>query len=148
MNQLETGYVSKGKKIIEEGPGFASGMEDLFKYININTVTAGIISTIFGCTGPALIVMNAADSGNLTALQTVSWLFGIYFFGGLIGVIMSLYYKMPICVSLHFTTCRGFIYGVDFVARLFHSFQICSLAFKIGVNFLMIIAISCPIFIW
>ncbi len=97
MNQLETGYVSKGKKIIEEGPGFASGMEDLFKYININTVTAGIISTIFGCTGPALIVMNAADSGNLTALQTVSWLFGIYFFGGLIGVIMSLYYKMPIC---------------------------------------------------
>lgn len=66
------------------------------KYININTVTAGIISTIFGCTGPALIVMNAAESGNLTALQTVSWLFGIYFFGGLIGVVMSLYYKMPI----------------------------------------------------
>lgn len=96
MSNLETGYVSEKKTLIEKGPGFASGIGTLSKYTNINTITAGIISTIFGCTGPALIVMNAADSGKLSAIQTVSWLFGIYFFGGLIGVIMSLYYKIPI----------------------------------------------------
>lgn len=81
---------------IEKGPGYTSGIRDLRKNINSKTLTAGFVAAVFGCTGPALVVINASTSAGYTTEQTVSWLFGIYFFGGLISFIMSLYYKMPI----------------------------------------------------
>ncbi|MCF6095602.1 benzoate/H(+) symporter BenE family transporter [Thermovorax subterraneus] len=87
---------SKKEPIWEKGPGFSEGLRDLWSKLNVNTVTAGIVATIFGCTGPALIIMNAAQNGKLTDAQTISWLFSVYFFGGLIGIILGLYYKMPI----------------------------------------------------
>jgi len=80
----------------EKGPGFAEGLRDLKSKLNANTVTAGVVAAIFGCTGPALIIMSSAQSGGLTDFQTISWLFSVYFFGGLISVILALYYKMPI----------------------------------------------------
>lgn len=82
--------------IWEKGPGFAEGIKDLKNKLNANTVTAAVVATIFGCSGPALIIMNAAQNGKLTDVQTISWLFSVYFFGGLISVILALYYKMPI----------------------------------------------------
>ncbi|WP_406676593.1 benzoate/H(+) symporter BenE family transporter [Moorella sp. ACPs] len=82
--------------LVEHGPGYASGFGDLPRNLNVNTITAGIIATVFGCTGPALIVMNAAATGKLTQAQTISWLFSIYFFGGLLGILLAGYYKQPI----------------------------------------------------
>lgn len=54
------------------------------------------MAAIFGCSGPALIVIGAANAGHLSDAQTVAWLFGIYFLGGLISLGLALYYKMPI----------------------------------------------------
>ena len=62
----------------------------------ISTFSAGIVASIFGCTGPMLIIVNAAANMNLTLNQTVSWVFAIYFMGGLLGICLSLRYKMPI----------------------------------------------------
>lgn len=62
----------------------------------MNNITAGIVAGMFGCTGSALIMINVADNLGLTAQETTSWMFAIYFFGGLIGLILSLIYKMPI----------------------------------------------------
>jgi benzoate membrane transport protein len=59
-------------------------------------VSAGTVATIFGCSGPALIVIGAAQAGGLTSGQTVAWLFSIYFLGGLISLLMALHYKQPI----------------------------------------------------
>lgn len=75
---------------------FASGLRDLPKHINSKTITAGVVAAIFGCTGPVLIILSAATQGNLTMEQAISWLFAIYFFGGIISVVMALYYKQPI----------------------------------------------------
>ncbi|MDN5348441.1 MAG: benzoate rane transport protein [Clostridia bacterium] len=82
--------------IVEKGPGFGEGLRDLWGYLNDKTITAGVIAAIFGCTGPALIIMNAAQNGKLTDVQTISWLFSVYFFGGLISLVLALYYKQPI----------------------------------------------------
>ncbi|MBE6083028.1 benzoate transporter BenE [Acidilutibacter cellobiosedens] len=89
---------SVGEKhfLIEKGPGFRSGFSDLGKNLNTKTITAGVVAAIFGCTGPALITINASTTAGYNTAQTVSWLFGIYVFGGLISIIMALYYKMPI----------------------------------------------------
>ena len=82
--------------LFEKGPGFASGLKDFGKWLNGGTIGAGIVSTIFGCTGPCLIVIKAAESAGFTMADTVSWVFGIYVFGGLLGAILATYYKVPI----------------------------------------------------
>lgn len=66
------------------------------KKLTVENITAGLVASIFGCTGSALLVINVANRINLSRTDTVSWIFSIYFFGGLIGLILSLKYKMPI----------------------------------------------------
>lgn len=81
---------------IEPGPGIAAGLRDLPRSINVKTASAGLVAAIFGCSGPALIVIGAAGAGNLTNSQTVAWLLAIYGLGGLISLVMALHYKMPV----------------------------------------------------
>lgn len=85
-----------GFRLFEKGPGFRSGARDLLKYTNGATLSSAIISTIFGCTGPCLVTIAAAQAAGFTNEETVSWIFGIYVFGGLLGMILALYYKLPI----------------------------------------------------
>lgn len=81
---------------VEPGPGVASGLRELPRWLNLSTISAGLLAAIFGCTGPALIIINAAQNGHLSREDTISWLFSVYTFGGLVGVILALYYKQPI----------------------------------------------------
>lgn len=82
--------------LIEKGPGFAAGLAGLGSALNVKTASAGLVAAIFGCSGPALIVIGAAQAGNLSPGQTVAWLLAIYGLGGLISLIMALYYKIPV----------------------------------------------------
>lgn len=83
-------------QLFEKGPGFRSGLKDLPKNLNGNTISSGLVSTIFGCTGPCLVTIAAANTAGFTLQDTVTWVFGIYVFGGLLGTILALYYKQPI----------------------------------------------------
>ena len=83
-------------ELIEKGPGFKSGIKDISKYLNSQTIGSGLVSTIFGCTGPCLIVIAAGNEAGFTLADIVTWVFGIYVFGGLLGAILATYYKMPI----------------------------------------------------
>ena len=73
-----------------------TGFNDLRKNLNVNTISAGLVASIFGCTGPALIIIGGATSGGLTYTQTISWLFAVYFFSGLLGIFLALKYRQPI----------------------------------------------------
>lgn len=75
---------------------FRTNYEDLRQNLNVSTISAGLVASIFGATGPALIIIGGATNGGLTYEQTISWLFAVYFFGGLFGVFMSLKYRQPI----------------------------------------------------
>lgn len=70
--------------------------KDWARRLNGNNISAGLVAGTFGCTGSALLIINAANNLNLAKVDTISWLFSIYFFGGLIGVVLSLKYKIPI----------------------------------------------------
>ena len=83
-------------QLFEKGPGFKSGLADFGKYLNGKTISSGIVSTIFGCTGPCLVTIAAASTAGFTLADTVTWIFGIYVFGGLLGAILAIYYKQPI----------------------------------------------------
>lgn len=82
--------------IFEKGNGFISGAKGLKQSLNSKAITAGIVAAIFGCTGPALVVMNAASKAGFSFQETASWLFGVYVFGGAVSIFMACQYKMPI----------------------------------------------------
>lgn len=75
---------------------FGSSVKDLRHNLNVNTVSAGLVAAIFGCTGPALIIIGGATAGGLTYVQTLSWIFAVYFFSGLLGIFLALKYRQPI----------------------------------------------------
>ncbi len=77
-------------------PGWMSGLRGLPAALNLNSVSAGLVAAIFGCSGPALIVIGAAQAGHLSNGQTVAWLLAIYLLGGIISVFMGMRYRMPI----------------------------------------------------
>ncbi|MEY7999237.1 benzoate/H(+) symporter BenE family transporter [Clostridium sp. Mt-5] len=81
----------------EKGYKILDSLRELPKHINGSTITAGAVAAIFGCTGPALLVIKAAADGGLTNVQSISWLFSIYFIGGLVSIFLALKYKQPIC---------------------------------------------------
>jgi benzoate membrane transport protein len=73
-----------------------TNFKDLRQNINVNTVSAALVASIFGCTGPVLNIISGATTGGLTYTQTISWIFAIYFFSGLVGIFLSLKYRQPI----------------------------------------------------
>lgn len=58
--------------------------------LNVNTISSGALAAIFGWTGPALIIINGATNGGLFLAQTISWIFAVYFFGGVLWLIIAL----------------------------------------------------------
>lgn len=88
--------IARDRSLIERGPGFRSGLRDLPRHFGVATASAGLVAAIFGCTGPALIIINGANAAGLAPEVTTSWIFGIYVFGGLISLLLGLYYKMPV----------------------------------------------------
>lgn len=76
--------------------GWVAGLKGLPAALNLNSISAGLVAAIFGCSGPALIVIGAAQAGQLTNGQTVAWLLAIYLLGGIISLFMGIRYRMPI----------------------------------------------------
>jgi benzoate membrane transport protein len=73
-----------------------------------------VTAWLFAVTGPFLIYVNAARQGNLSTLELNSWIFGGYFFCGLLSVALSLYYRLPLLAAI---TIPG---GVLVAAALTH----------------------------
>ncbi|WP_233523011.1 benzoate/H(+) symporter BenE family transporter [Peribacillus saganii] len=79
-------------------------------------LSSGLIASTLILTGPALIVLEAAASGHFTTEQTINWMFAVYFFGGLFGILMALWFKIPI-------TGGHSISGVAFLATMTSQFS-------------------------
>ena len=84
------------RHLLERGPGYLSGLRELPKRLNVATVGAAVVAAVFGCTGPALIIINGATEAGLSAQLISSWIFGVYVVGGSISLVLGLYYKMPV----------------------------------------------------
>jgi benzoate membrane transport protein len=83
----------------------------LFKDITGENVSSGLISSTLVMTGPSLIILQAASLGHFTNQQTINWMFAVYFFGGIFGILMSLWFRIPI-------TGGHSISGVAFLATM------------------------------
>jgi benzoate membrane transport protein len=79
--------------------------------VTVENFSSGLISSTLVMTGPAIIVLQAAAAGDFTDQQTVNWMFAVYFFGGLFGILMPLLFRIPI-------TGGHSITGVAFLATV------------------------------
>lgn len=68
----------------------------LFADVTTQSISTGLISATLLIAGTAMIILEAAAYGGFTAEQTISWMFAVYFFGGLFGVVMPLWLRIPI----------------------------------------------------
>jgi benzoate membrane transport protein len=85
--------------------------KSFFQDITSQNVSSGLISSTLIMTGPALIILQAAAAGNFSSQQTINWMFAVYFFGGLFGIVMPLLFRIPI-------TGGHSISGVAFLATV------------------------------
>ncbi len=86
--------------MIEAGPGFGSSTRNLPGSLTLSAVGYGFTAWLFAVTGPFLIYVNAANQGNLSLVELNSWIFGGYFFCGLLTVALSLYYHQPLLAAI------------------------------------------------
>ncbi len=84
--------------------------------INTKNIAAGTVAGIFVITGPSALILEASSNGNFSAAQTILWIFSVYVFGGLLGIFLPLYYRIPI-VGGHSLT------GVAFLATMTNQFS-------------------------
>ncbi|MCC8926982.1 benzoate/H(+) symporter BenE family transporter [Rhodococcus sp. I2R] len=57
---------------------------------------AGATGVLFSATGPVAVIMGAASAGSLSATQTASWIFGVFVLNGLLTIVASWVYRMPL----------------------------------------------------
>ncbi len=72
------------------------GLKSFISSLSAESFFAGLIAAIFGCTGPALVVIGAGQAAGYSSADIATWLFGIYVFGGTLGILISPDYKQPI----------------------------------------------------
>ncbi len=90
----------------EKGPGFASSLKDLPSTITGSAIGIALVSTIFG-TSIDFLFIEVANQANWPADYLAGFLFAAHFFAGILGWILTFYYKQPIVGA---TSIPGFIF--------------------------------------
>src|SRR5699024_8223245 len=68
--------------------------------INRDNISGGLMTGMLGIIGPPVMVIEAANAGMFTHEQTITWFYGLHFFVALLGIILSVYYRMRIVGAL------------------------------------------------
>lgn len=71
----------------------------LKKDCSIAAIVAGLIAVTVSYAGPLLVVFQAAKAANLTDAMLSSWIWAISFSSGLVGIILSIWFKTPIITA-------------------------------------------------
>jgi len=102
-----------------------------------SNISTGIISGMLAMTGPPAIILEAASAGGFSNEQTISWMFAVYFFGGIFGILFPLIYKIPI-------TGAHSLSGVAFLVTItpYYSFPELVAAYIIAGAIIFIIGIT------
>lgn len=76
-----------------------SSIRDFFKDSSLSAWVAGSIATLISCTGPIVILVQAAQAGGLSEAELSSWIWAVCVGGGVLSVWLSLYFKAPFFVA-------------------------------------------------
>lgn len=80
----------------EKGIGFKNSLNDFKNHLNAYTVLIGTLPVFIICLTVGAVFVSLFKGVGLTDLQIASWKLAIYCGGGIISLILALYYKQPI----------------------------------------------------
>ena len=78
---------------------FRGSVRDLPRAFALSSVLSGLLVVIVAFSGPVLIVIQAATAGHLNEGQAASWLWSAVIGSGILSLIMSLWYRMPVTAA-------------------------------------------------
>ena len=81
---------------IERPPTPRVRVRQVLADLNANSLTNGLIGFIFAATGPFAVVLTVGTRGGLTSVELASWVFGVFCMNGLLTLVMSWRYQMPL----------------------------------------------------
>lgn len=74
----------------------------------MQNVLTGIMSALMACTGGAILIINGANNAGYTQPELISWLFAVYFLGGILNLMLSVVYRIPFG-GAHSITAAAFL---------------------------------------
>ncbi|RRV03863.1 benzoate transporter BenE [Stutzerimonas xanthomarina] len=74
-------------------------MKTLLRDCSLSAVVAGFIATVISYAGPLVIIFQAAKAGGLPQDVLSSWIWTISIGSGVLGILLSLRYKVPIIIA-------------------------------------------------
>jgi len=83
----------------------------IIRDFNLKNLTAGTVSALLAITGAPAIILEGAANGHFTTEQTVLWAFSVFFFGGMLSIVVPLYYRLPVAGASSLT-------GLAFLATM------------------------------
>lgn len=78
---------------------FWGSVRDLPRAFAVSSLLSGLLVVIVAFSGPVLIVIQAATAGRLSEAESASWLWSAVIGSGILSVMMSLWYRMPITAA-------------------------------------------------
>lgn len=100
------------------------GLAEFAAAFSSHSLANGLVAFLFAATGPLAIVLTVATGGGLDAATISTWLFGMFGVGGLLSLVYSTAYRMPLA---HAWTIPGTVLLVPALDHL--SFAECVGAF-------------------
>ena len=84
---------------IEKPTERPSGVGRIASDFGILYASNGFIGWLFAVTGPVAIILAVGSNGGLSETEIASWIFGVFFFNGLITLLFSGFYRQPLVFS-------------------------------------------------
>jgi benzoate membrane transport protein len=75
--------------------GFWGSVKSFPRDLTFSASFTGLLLVAIACTGPIAILLEAAKVGNLTPLQTASWICTSFVGSGIYGIALSLWFRIP-----------------------------------------------------
>jgi benzoate membrane transport protein len=73
-----------------------ASLSDVWRELDASTLASALVAFLFAATGPVALMFAAAMKGGVGETGLAAWIFGGFFFNGLISIGFSLYYRQPL----------------------------------------------------
>jgi benzoate membrane transport protein len=74
----------------------STSLQQLWLDFGLLYAANGFVSWLFSVTAPVAIILSTGSKGGLTEGEIASWIFGVFFFNGLITTVLSCLYRQPL----------------------------------------------------
>ncbi|MDY6811172.1 MAG: benzoate/H(+) symporter BenE family transporter [Actinomycetota bacterium] len=85
--------------LVERAPRPRVGPRTVLHDIGGTYLGNGIVGLIFSASGPVAVILAAGSVGELSAAQLSSWIFGVFVLNGILTVVASWMYRMPLAFA-------------------------------------------------